>query len=154
MASTGWTELPRVWLVTRGAQSVGERPEVRGLVQSPIWGLGRVLSEEQPALWGGQIDLDPEMPNSLSARLLFDEINQPDGEDQLAYRADQRFAARLVKRADQQGSPQRLRWRTDATYLVSGGLGDLGLEVARWMARQGARHLLLFGRSPFPARAQ
>jgi acyl transferase domain-containing protein/NAD(P)-dependent dehydrogenase (short-subunit alcohol dehydrogenase family)/acyl carrier protein len=34
----------------------------------------------------------------------------------------------------------------DATYLLTGGLGGLGLEVARWLAEQGARHLVLVGR--------
>ena len=37
--------------------------------------------------------------------------------------------------------------RPDATYLVAGGLGGLGLAVARWLADAGARHLFLFGRS-------
>ncbi|MFL5339449.1 MAG: SDR family NAD(P)-dependent oxidoreductase [Gemmataceae bacterium] len=36
--------------------------------------------------------------------------------------------------------------RRDATYLVTGGTGGLGLEVASWLAGQGARHLLLIGR--------
>ncbi|MEM7125063.1 MAG: SDR family NAD(P)-dependent oxidoreductase [Chloroflexota bacterium] len=35
----------------------------------------------------------------------------------------------------------------DATYLVTGGLGGLGFEVARWLAEEGAGHLLLMGRS-------
>jgi phthiocerol/phenolphthiocerol synthesis type-I polyketide synthase C len=36
--------------------------------------------------------------------------------------------------------------RPDGTYLITGGLGALGLTVARWLARQGARHLVLVGR--------
>jgi acyl transferase domain-containing protein len=40
----------------------------------------------------------------------------------------------------------------DATYLITGGLGGLGLKVAQWMVQQGARHLVLMGRSaPSPA---
>jgi NAD(P)-dependent dehydrogenase (short-subunit alcohol dehydrogenase family) len=39
-----------------------------------------------------------------------------------------------------------MRLRGDATYLITGGLGGLGLEVARWMVERGARHLLLVGR--------
>ena len=38
-------------------------------------------------------------------------------------------------------------FRTDGTYLVTGGLGGFGLEVAEWMASQGAGHLVLMGRS-------
>jgi NADPH:quinone reductase-like Zn-dependent oxidoreductase/acyl carrier protein/NADP-dependent 3-hydroxy acid dehydrogenase YdfG len=42
----------------------------------------------------------------------------------------------------------------DATYLVTGGLGALGLEVARWLADRGGRHLVLLGRrEPTPVAA-
>ncbi len=35
----------------------------------------------------------------------------------------------------------------DGTYLITGGLGGLGIETARWLARSGVRHLALSGRS-------
>jgi NADPH:quinone reductase-like Zn-dependent oxidoreductase/acyl carrier protein len=53
--------------------------------------------------------------------------------------------------------PQKLRivparetsqlFRDDRSYLITGGLGDLGLKLAGWMVTQGARHLVLMGRS-------
>ena len=42
-------------------------------------------------------------------------------------------------------------YRPDATYLVAGGLGGLGISLASHMARSGARHLVLAGRSGRPA---
>lgn len=36
--------------------------------------------------------------------------------------------------------------RDDRSYLVTGGLGGLGLEVSRWLVQRGARHLVLVGR--------
>jgi acyl transferase domain-containing protein/acyl carrier protein len=36
----------------------------------------------------------------------------------------------------------------NGSYLVSGGLGALGLEVAEWLAEQGARELVLVSRRP------
>src|SRR5438067_1059336 len=36
-------------------------------------------------------------------------------------------------------------WQS-GTFLITGGLGTLGLSVARWMVEQGARHLVLVGR--------
>jgi acyl transferase domain-containing protein/acyl carrier protein len=36
--------------------------------------------------------------------------------------------------------------RDDATYLITGGLGGLGLEVARWLAQAGAHSVALMGR--------
>ena len=45
--------------------------------------------------------------------------------------------------------------RPNATYLISGGLGAIGLEVAEWLVRQGAKNLLLLGRrSPTPKAAK
>ena len=46
-----------------------------------------------------------------------------------------------------------LAWPTDGSYLISGGLGDLGLVVARWMVEQGARRLILLGRTKLPPRS-
>jgi acyl transferase domain-containing protein len=43
-------------------------------------------------------------------------------------------------------TPRQLPLRGDASYLVTGGLSGLGLETARWMAREGARNLILTGR--------
>jgi acyl transferase domain-containing protein/NADPH:quinone reductase-like Zn-dependent oxidoreductase/aryl carrier-like protein len=39
------------------------------------------------------------------------------------------------------------RIRPDATYLVTGGAGGIGSDLARWLVSRGARHLLLTGRS-------
>ncbi len=36
--------------------------------------------------------------------------------------------------------------KSEASYLITGGLGALGLEVAQWMAKQGAKCVLLTGR--------
>lgn len=35
---------------------------------------------------------------------------------------------------------------SDASYIVSGGLGGFGLSSAQWLVRKGARHLVLLGR--------
>ena len=40
-----------------------------------------------------------------------------------------------------------MRFKADASYLITGGLGGFGLAVAEWMIRSGARHLVLASRS-------
>ncbi|WP_324787953.1 SDR family NAD(P)-dependent oxidoreductase [Streptomyces sp. H51] len=51
--------------------------------------------------------------------------------------------------------PEQAPVRPDATYLITGGLGALGLETARYLVAQGARHLVLAGRSaPSPEAEQ
>jgi acyl transferase domain-containing protein/acyl carrier protein len=37
-------------------------------------------------------------------------------------------------------------FRADGTYLITGGFGGFGMEMSRWMAKQGVRHLVLVGR--------
>jgi len=61
----------------------------------------------------------------------------------VAWRGERRLAARLV-RSERALEPAGLR--PDATYLLTGGLGALGLEVARRFVQRGARHLILVGR--------
>lgn len=39
------------------------------------------------------------------------------------------------------------RFRGDGTYLITGGAGGFGLELATWMAKNGARHFALMSRS-------
>jgi myxalamid-type polyketide synthase MxaB len=43
--------------------------------------------------------------------------------------------------------PSAIRIKPDRTYLITGGLGALGLRVAAWLVEQGARHLVLIGRN-------
>ena len=40
------------------------------------------------------------------------------------------------------------RCTADATYWITGGLGALGCETARWLVQRGAKHLVLSGRRP------
>ena len=151
---------PRIWFATQGAQPVaaGDRlsglaqSPLWGLAQSPLWGLARTVADEQPALWGGLVDLDPAAEPRASAAALAAELLGKGQEDQVAYRTDQRYAARLVRRPRGGWPHHPVRWRTDASYLITGGLGDVGLRVAEWMAEQGAHHLILTGRTPLPPR--
>src|SRR5205807_828836 len=42
LSQSGWSQTPRVWLVTRGAQAVDANSGPIAIEQAPIWGLGRV----------------------------------------------------------------------------------------------------------------
>ena len=93
----GGSGAPALWLVTRGAQPVGAAAMPLEVVQTPLWGLGRVIALEHPDLWGGLVDLDAHSTAIEDATTLLAEICQPDGEDQVAWRGGQRHVARLVR---------------------------------------------------------
>ena len=140
-----------LWLVTRGAQPAGAVLAADALPAATVWGMGRTLAVEHADLWGGLVDLDPSSPAEDAAARLGAQLLAADGEDQVAFRNGERFVARLV-RTSGPGAQRSTRWRPDASYLITGGLGGLGLQVARWMVEQGARRIVLLGRSGLPAR--
>jgi acyl transferase domain-containing protein/acyl carrier protein len=145
LARQTWSgQPPRLWLVTRGAQQVAAGEPV-AVAQAPLWGLGRVIAREHPELWGGLVDLSPvESPQDGTA--LAGELSAADGEDQVAFRDGRRSVARLVPWRRGMGTRSAPELSDAASYLITGGLGELGLSVARWMVARGARHLVLAGR--------
>lgn len=146
------SQVPKVWLVTRGAQPVGDDPNLPSVEQAPMWGLGRVIGHQEFAtLWGGLCDLDPHERETVQAGQLVDEITAGDVEDQVAFRAGSRYVARLVESAGLT-PPFPARMRDVGSYLVTGGLGSLGLLVARFLVERGARDVVLMSRSWVPDR--
>ena len=132
-----------IWLITRGAQRVTSADTVSP-AQSCLWGFGRAASLEHPRLWGGLADLSQGGADEWS-RLIDQLVAAPTGEDQIALRDQAVYVPRLTRRAGQpSATPPALR--DDATYLVTGGLGAIGLEVAGYLAAHGARHLVLTSR--------
>jgi amino acid adenylation domain-containing protein len=146
---------PRLWLVTRGAQAMTSSDGPTVLAQAPLWGLGRTIPLEHPALWGALVDLDPGATAEDNAARLAGEIEHGDREDQIAYRGGTRHVARLAASAMAQdpAHPAQIELSPDAAYLVTGGLGGLGLAVAQRLVERGARQLVLLGRSGLPDRA-
>jgi NAD(P)-dependent dehydrogenase (short-subunit alcohol dehydrogenase family)/acyl carrier protein len=76
---------------------------------------------------------------------LLNEVGQAGAEDQIAFRDGRRYVARLGYHL--QGADGAFDVRPDATYLITGGLRGVGLRFAGWLVEQGARHLVLMGRS-------
>jgi microcystin synthetase protein McyG len=134
--------ISHTWLVTRGATGEGPLP---GLAQATLWGLGRVVAQEHPDLRPVRIDLDPAQSADANARALWDELRTASPEDERRLREGTRQVPRLVRCADA-APPAGPRFSGDATYLITGGLGGLGLLTARWLAERGAGTLLLAGR--------
>jgi natural product biosynthesis luciferase-like monooxygenase protein len=145
---------PRIWFITRDAQHVSDDDNsVISPVQAALWGLARVLPIEEPRLWGGLLDLTTAADDSACAAAVVDAAASGVREDQLAWRGERFFGARLTP-APLPPSSQPVSCRSDAAYLVTGGFGGLGLAAAGWLADKGARSLVLCGRTPLPPRAE
>ena len=131
-----------LWLVTRGGQVFAGDPPA-GLAGSALWGLGKVAARELPDLGVRLVDLDPG--SGAAASDLVRELLFPDVEGEAAWRGGERLVPRLRRRpaGSGEGGP---RLRGDRSYLVTGGLGGIGLEVAGWLHELGAGAVVLNGR--------
>jgi acyl transferase domain-containing protein/Zn-dependent alcohol dehydrogenase/acyl carrier protein len=69
-----------------------------------------------------------------------------DAKNAFRFMAQARHLGKIVLRTA--ASRGHLRVDPLASYWVTGGFGALGIETARWLARQGARCLVLSGRRP------
>lgn len=120
-----WENPPRLFLVTRGARAVasGERPS---FVQASLWGLGRSVMLEHPALRCTLLDLDPAgSRDAREARKLAAELllkGEVPLEQALALRGEERLVERLAQATCEEPS---IEPHTDATDRT------LRLEVTR-----------------------
>ena len=154
-ALANWPQSAKIWLVTTGAQSIGSEDPVQAPWHTVLWGLGRTLRLEHPELWGGLVDLGTDLPRPASASALINHIQSQTDEDEIALRGGQGWVPRLHKIPElkpRRSEPQAIA--ANATYLITGGSGALGQQLARWLVEQGARHLVLLSRRSHPSDLQ
>ncbi|UVO12585.1 KR domain-containing protein [Mycobacterium sp. SVM_VP21] len=140
---------PALWIVTHGVHEAASAAAVR---QSCLWGMAGVIRAEQPQLCGGLVDLpsDDSVDTAASAAALSSILRTP-AKSILAWRDDQFLTPAFTPIS---GPPQRqpMVCQPDGAYLITGGMGALGLLMAGWLADRGARRLILAGRSALPPR--
>jgi phthiocerol/phenolphthiocerol synthesis type-I polyketide synthase D len=142
----GWHgRSPRLWLVTPGGLAVHDEPGRPAI--GALRGLVRVLAYEHPDLRTTLVDLDiTRDPLSALTAELTPQQAAPNFDDIIAWRGGQRYVERLCRAT--LGEPVRdAVVESGASYIVTGGLGGLGLVFARWLVDSGAGRVVLNGRS-------
>ncbi len=143
--------------------------------KSTVLGPVRVIPQEYPHIRCRSIDVvtsgDEAGTNGRLTDQLLDEIRTTASEPVVAYRGNHRWvqtfeAVRLDGTLE--GRPRMFsfdplladgtlagapRLRTEGVYLITGGLGGIGLVLAEHLARVARAKLILTGRSEFPERA-
>jgi phthiocerol/phenolphthiocerol synthesis type-I polyketide synthase D len=139
----GWHgKTPRLWLVARNGLVIhgdeSGNPAIGGLK-----GLIRVLAYEHPDLRATLVDLDTA--DDVVATMIT-ELESSGSDDVVAWRGERRYVERLSRAT--LGERQRDSVvRPDGSYIVTGGLGGLGMVVARWLVDSGAGRVVLGGRT-------
>lgn len=139
--------IPRLTLVTQYAVACGDTPV--NFLQAPLSGLAQTVALEHSDSWSGLIDIDG---SGAAVDGLLGELLADSDEAIVALRQGERYCARLRPfSVAAEASP--FQCDSSAAYLITGGLGALGLSAAQCLAAHGAKYLFLAGRSGVPSKS-
>lgn len=142
----------RLAVATAGSQGVNGEA-VRHPVRSMALGPCRVIPREVPNVQAVLVDLDPQdVASAAACRAIVGEAQAGAGADLVAWRGGTRWVAQLVK--SRAGAEAKPLMREQGVYLVTGGLGDIALELADFLAERWKARLALVSRRALPDRAQ
>ncbi|MGD2087189.1 MAG: SDR family NAD(P)-dependent oxidoreductase [Candidatus Aminicenantes bacterium] len=126
--------------------------------KSTVLGLIKVIPQEQPNIACRSIDLVLPTPGSWQEKKMMDQLENElftkPLDTVVALRGNNRLirAYEPVKLDD---PPQkRLPLREKGVYLVTGGLGNIGLILAEYLAKSVRARLILTGRAAFPPKEE
>ena len=147
----GHPSAPKLFCITTGA-STGQ--SWSALSHASLHGLARIIQSEHPEIWGSLIDVeDRDFSFPMQA------IKYVKGADVIRVHDSVARTARLrtMEIKPITAEPSRAlstSFRSESTYLITGGLGALGLEIAAWMVEKGAHRIVLVSRRNLPSRDQ
>jgi amino acid adenylation domain-containing protein len=140
-------------LVSNRMQQVSEEL-VRNPVRAILLGPARVIPKELPGITCCSIDVDFESGNATEcAAQIVAEMASVRDNTTVAFRGSERFVE-MLDPLNLSAAPERRRLQLRGVYLITGGLGGIGLVVAKHLAREFNARLVLVTRSPLPPEAE
>jgi amino acid adenylation domain-containing protein len=136
-------------LLTQCAQAVTENDLVH-LAQHPLWAVQKCLEKEHPELNIHIFDLDGA-GGSSQLKSFWEALWAGTIERETVFRNNRLYVPRLVPLGPSQdgfqSSDENWGFNSNATYLITGGFGGVGMETVAWMVVHGVKHLVLLGRN-------
>ena len=124
--------------------------EVLNPERAVLFGPAGVVPVELPEITCRSIDIDFEIGSAgESADQVLAEMLAGSNESAVAYRRGKRFG-QSVERINLAAAAEHARLAVGGAYLITGGLGGLGLAVAEHLAQEFKARLILVGRSTLP----
>lgn len=138
----------RMFIIT---ESVSKAESPAALAQAPLYGFARIAAQEHPELWGGLIDNEGYNFPTLALKYVQEQdvVRIQDGLPRVA-----RMRPFAKAQRHEALSKQTLLPKPQGTYIVTGGFGDLGLEVLDFLVEKGARRIVVVSRSKLPPRRE
>jgi acyl-CoA synthetase (AMP-forming)/AMP-acid ligase II/NAD(P)-dependent dehydrogenase (short-subunit alcohol dehydrogenase family) len=142
----GGAQPVRLNVISTLAQHVLPGDEV-AFQHGPVLGLIRTVPKELPWLDCRHLDLAADDAGA-NAACIVEEMRVARHDSEVAYRRGERWIPRLERVDFSKREKRDLPFRHGAMYLLSGGLGGIGTEIARYLLKEHEARLLLVGRTP------
>jgi amino acid adenylation domain-containing protein len=157
IGKTGSSDAIDIAVVSNHMQQVAGEP-VRCPERATVLGPCKVITQELPGVVCRSIDIELARPGSWQRELTLEriphEVITPSADHVIAYRGHERFVQTFEPVRLPAPAPGGSRLRRGGVYLITGGLGGLGLVLARHLATAHAARLVLVGRTALPAPAE
>ncbi|AIQ66839.1 SDR family NAD(P)-dependent oxidoreductase [Paenibacillus graminis] len=138
----------RIVLVADSINQVNGKEPVLNPYSKSMFGLGKAIIQEYGNINCRALDID----DSVTAEIVVDELASVSTAYEAAYRNGMRYVEELaaLQLPDEPEALQQLK--NEGCYVITGGTGGLGLEIADYLADKGNINIALVSRSSFPGR--
>ncbi|MCK4258243.1 MAG: SDR family NAD(P)-dependent oxidoreductase [Halanaerobiales bacterium] len=113
---------------------------------SILFGFGKVLRKEHSNISCRCIDID----DSTKAADILDELDTLTNCYRIAYRKGNRYIEEFKEVALEEKRERKLELKRDGIYLITGGTGGIGLEVAKFLGSKEKVNIALLSRTGLP----
>lgn len=139
-----------VWLITENAQCVSnDEKNYFNIHLAPVWGFAKTAYLEHPERRGGLIDVSAYESNEKNADMILRKVIKPKSERCVVLRKGEQYINQIVPFLPEV-TTEILELRSDGAFIITGGLGGLGIESSKWLVEKGAQHLILISRKKLP----
>lgn len=150
LRASGWKHPLQITIVAPWAYRAEDGQATVIPESAALFGYGKVIAYELPGSRCRCIDWDL----NESMQPLLEEWKRESNEYVCALRGDARYVQRLRMLEQEQVPQEPLEVHENGTYLITGGIGIVGLQMARVIAATRPVRIVLVNRSVFPDRSE
>lgn len=136
-------------LIARQVNEVTKQEEELYPQAAALFGLGKVIMQEYPKLKCRSIDID----NNTYIKEILREVEYGSVNNLVAYRNGHRYVEELQNFEVEKMPERDFKIQSEGAYVITGGLGGIGLVVANYLAGKNKVNLILLSRSEFPEKS-
>ncbi|MGG1149686.1 SDR family NAD(P)-dependent oxidoreductase [Bacillus wiedmannii] len=148
LIQNNWNQDLKILLVSSNIDEITGSESQLKPENASLFGLGKTINLEYPHIKCRAVDLDEK--TDLDA--IIDEFKEDYGVYKAAYRDGVRYIEEFTEIDLKKTEKQELHYKNDGIYVITGGTGGIGLEIAKSIASKHPVKLALISRTQLPKR--